>query len=101
MCGECEEVDQLLGGRTWTDVAADFPHYCHDTFALLNLDAQLYYLPAYIAYELRSPGYLAGVSVESAFQRGDLPTTSLTTEQHDACRTWAETGGWVLDERLK
>jgi hypothetical protein len=29
---ECDESDRLLGGRTWPDVAADFPHSCPDTF---------------------------------------------------------------------
>src|SRR5262249_34182740 len=45
-CDECDEVDRLMGGRTWPDVADQFPQHCHDTFPLLTPEAKAYYLPA-------------------------------------------------------
>jgi hypothetical protein len=89
-CPECDETDRLLGGRIWPDKAADFPHYCHDTFPLLTLAAKAYYLPAYLCYEVRSPGSMAGASVQSALERGDLSPTSFTAGQRAAVWAWAE-----------
>ena len=55
------------------DVAAEFPHYCHDTFPLLTPVAQAYYLPAYMCFALRAPGYMAGLSLSSALERRAEP----------------------------
>jgi hypothetical protein len=89
-CDECDEADRLLGGRTWTDVADDFPHYCHDAFPLLTPAAQAYYLPAYLCHEMRSPGYMAGPSVQSALDGGTLPREWFTPAQRAAVLRWAE-----------
>lgn len=89
-CDECDETDRVLGGRTWVDVAADFPHYCHDTFPLLTPAAKAYYLPAYMCFEVRSPGYMAGLSVSSALERGDVTPASFTKAQRAAVWAWAE-----------
>lgn len=89
-CEECDETDRLLGGRTWADVAADFPHYCHDTFSLLVPAARAYYLPAYLCYELRAPGYMPGESVRAALERGDLDAGAFTAAQRAAVWAWAE-----------
>jgi hypothetical protein len=89
-CDECDETDRLLGGRAWVDVAADFPHYCHDTFPLLTSAAKAYYLPAYMCFAVRSPGYMAGVSVSSALERGDLTPAGFTAAQRAAIWAWAE-----------
>lgn len=89
-CEECDETDRLLGGRTWADVADDFPQYCHDTFALLTPAAKAYYLPAYLCFEARSPGYLAGESVSGALERGELDPASFTAAQRAAVWAWAE-----------
>jgi hypothetical protein len=89
-CDECDETDRLLGGRLWVDVAADFPHYCHDTFPLLTPVAQAYYLPAYMCFALRAPGHMAGLSLSSALERGELNPGSFTEAQRAAVWTWAE-----------
>jgi hypothetical protein len=89
-CDECDETDRLLGGRTWTDVAADFPHYCQDTFPLLTIEAQVYYLPAYLCFDRQFPEYMAGLSVASALERGALPRASFLAAQRAAVWAWAE-----------
>jgi len=89
-CVECNDTDRLLGGRTWVNVAADFPQYCHDTFPLLTPTAKAYYLPAYMCFELRSPGFMAGMSVSSALERGDLNPESFSAAQRAAVWEWAE-----------
>src|SRR6476620_3058771 len=70
-CPECDEVDALLGGRAWSDVAKDFPDYCHDTFPLLTPQSQAYYLPAYMLVALGPDANMQGISLESALQ-GDM-----------------------------
>jgi len=89
-CYECDETDRLLGGRTWIDVAANFPQSCHDTFPLLTLAAQTYYLPAFLCFALRSPGYMASVSAQCALERGYPDSKSFTREQRLAVWAWAE-----------
>ena len=89
-CVECDEVDQVLGGRTWPDVAADFPTYCHDVFPLLTPAAKGYYLPAYLCYAVRTPGMMAGDSVRYALERGDLDPRAFTPAQRAAVWAWAE-----------
>ncbi|HZN64814.1 MAG TPA: hypothetical protein VFB66_05900 [Tepidisphaeraceae bacterium] len=89
-CDECDEVDRLMGGRLWTDVADDFPQYCHDTFPLLTPDAKIYYLPAYMAFDVDSPGYMAGISVSSAFERGDFVPSQFDERQRSAIAHWLE-----------
>ena len=101
-CPECDETDRLLGGRTWAEVADDFPHYCHDTFSLLTPAAQAYYLPAYITYEVRSPGYMPGQGVLAALERGDLDPSAFTPSQRAAVWEWTEaycrsSGGFPSD----
>lgn len=91
-CDECDEVDHLLGGRTWVDVDADFPTYCHDTFPLLTRTAKAYYLPAYLGYAVRHPGMMAGLSVQGALERGDLDPRAFTPAQRAAVWAWAEAG---------
>src|SRR5207249_2747015 len=70
-CGECDEVDELIGGRVWTDVADDFPRYCSDSYPFLTTAAKEYYLPAYMSYALLSPEMITGPSVQYAMERGD------------------------------
>ena len=41
-CDESNEVDRLIGGKTWREVADAFPVYCHDVFPLLTPAAMLY-----------------------------------------------------------
>lgn len=89
-CDECDETDRLLGGRTWIDVATDFPRHCHDTFPLLTPAAKVYYLPAFMTFEARSPGFMAGLSVSAALERGDLNPASFTAAQRAAVWAWAE-----------
>jgi hypothetical protein len=89
-CKECDEVDVLLGGRLWSDVTHDFPEYCHDTFPLLTPAAKVYYLPAYMCYEVRSPGHTAGLSVEWALESGDLQPAEFAPAQRSVILRWAE-----------
>ena len=87
-CAECDETDQLLGGRTWTDVARGFPVECLMTFPLLTAAAKLYYLPAYMCYEIQSPGSMPGISVLAALEQGDIPSELLTEAQRAAICAW-------------
>lgn len=89
-CDECDAVDRLMGGRTWQDVASDFPQYCDDTFPLLTPEAKVYYLPAYMCYEVVSPGGMAGISVSSAFERGDFAPRQFNEHQRAAIAHWIE-----------
>ena len=79
-----------MGGRTWTHVADDFPQYCHDTFPLLTPEAKAYYLPAYMAFDVASPGYITGISVASAFERGDFAPGQFDNRQRAAIARWLE-----------
>ncbi len=87
---ECDQTDRLLGGRTWVDVAADFPHDCHDTFLLLTPAAKAYYLPAYMCFEVRSPGYMPGKLGSAALERGDLAPGDFSEAQRATIWAWAE-----------
>jgi hypothetical protein len=87
-CEECDDVDALLGGRVWSEVAENFPEYCHDTFSLLTPTAMVYYLPAYMVYGLREPGMMAGHAVACALERGDLPRDAFTPAQRVAILRW-------------
>lgn len=89
-CDECDETDRLLGGRTWVDVATDFPQYCHDTLTLLTPSGMAYYLPAYLVFEAIFPGFDAGPSVANALDRGDLNPASFTSARRAAVWAWAE-----------
>jgi Family of unknown function (DUF6714) len=89
-CLECDEVEALLGGRVWLDVAKDFREYCHDTLVLLTPAARVYYLPAYMEYGLREPGMMAGHCVACALERGDLPREVFTPVQRAAIVRWIE-----------
>lgn len=89
-CVECDDVDAMLGGRVWSDVADDFPVYCHDAFPLLTPAAQVYYLPAYLCYDLSSHGMMAGLSVQTALEDGRLVPASFTPDQRAAVWRWAE-----------
>ena len=88
-CIECDEVDALLGGRRWTDVADDFPQYCHDAFPLLTPAAKIYYVPAYMCCDIGSPGNMAGLSIQSALERGDLAPAAFTSPQRAVILRWA------------
>jgi hypothetical protein len=90
-CFECDEVDLLLGGRTWTEIASDFPTYCHDSFCLLTPEAKSYYLPSYLEHGLREPGWMSGHSAACALERGDLCRESFNPSQRAAILRWIET----------
>jgi hypothetical protein len=89
-CPECDEVDRLVGGRVWSELASNFPSYCHDSFALLTPAAQVYYLPAYLEYGLREPERMGGHSAACALERGDLPREKFTPDQRTAIIRWVE-----------
>ena len=95
-CPECDEVDALLGGRTWADVAADFPPLCSGVFPLLTEDARAYYLPAYMLAALES-GSLQGVSLEAAVQDDWLQPRWFTPSQRAAVGEWAA-AYWRISE---
>jgi hypothetical protein len=88
-CEECDNTDRLFGGRIWTEVAADFPLYCHDTFPLLNPWAKAYYMPAYMCIGLQSPEYISGSSVADAMESGELNAASFNKAQRAAAWDWA------------
>ena len=90
-CDECDEVDRLLGGRIWSEVADDFPRFCHDTYPLLTLSAKVYYLPAYLCHVVHTPDSIAGVSLQGTLVRGDLPREAFTPAQRAVILQWAET----------
>jgi hypothetical protein len=92
-CPECAEVDALLGDRSWSEVAADFPEYCHDVFPLLTPSAQAYYLPAWMLLALSPQSAMQGVSLESALIDGQLSPKQFTAAQHAAILQWAS-GYW-------
>ena len=103
-CDECDEVDDLMGGRAWLDVADDFPTYCHDAFPLLSPEAKAYYLPAYICFDLTSSGWTTGLSLASAFKRGELTPQQFDNRQRAAIARWidqhyrSESGGTVPEQ---
>jgi hypothetical protein len=88
-CEECDEVDRLLGGRPWLEVADDFPQYCHDTYPLLTAAAKMYYLPAYMCHEVQTPGSIAGVSLQGALEGGEFTREAFTLGQRMAILQWA------------
>jgi hypothetical protein len=88
-CPECDEVDAVLAGRTWSDVAGAFPVYCHDAFPLLTPAAQAYYLPAYMAAALGPECGLQGTSLESALEGGRLDPATFTPAQRASVLRWA------------
>jgi hypothetical protein len=87
-CDECNEVDALLGDRVWSDVADDFPQYCHDAFPLLTPSAQVYYLPAYMLAALGPNANMQGISLESALQGEILSPEMFTLAQRAAIAEW-------------
>jgi hypothetical protein len=87
-CTECNEVDALLGGRTWQDVAADFPDYCHDSFPLLTPDAQAYFLPAYMLAAIGPEANMQGTSLESALEERRLSPENFTNAPRAAVVRW-------------
>ena len=90
-CPECDEVDRLIGGRVWSEVADAFPDYCHDTYPLLTSTAKVYYLPAYLSHELQTKGMIAGLSIQSALEQGGLPREQFTPAQRAVILRWVET----------
>jgi hypothetical protein len=60
------------------------------SFPLLTPAARVYYLPAYLEYELREPLRMAGHSVACALERGDLPREAFTPAQSSAIMRWVE-----------
>jgi hypothetical protein len=89
-CDECDEVEDLMGGRTWVDVADDFPTYCHDAFPLLSREAKTYYLPAYMCFDLTTSGWTAGISLSSAFKHGEFAPEQFDNRQRSAIARWIE-----------
>lgn len=87
-CPECDRVAALLDGRRWTEVADDFPLYCHDAFPLLTAAAKVYYLPAYMTRAVRNPGVMEGISVQSALERGDLSREAFNPAQRAVILRW-------------
>ena len=90
-CLECDEVDDLLGGRVWSDVAANFPNYCYDVFPLLTPAAQAYYLPAFMTAAFDSEYGIQLQSLQSALQDGRLAPMSFTPAQRATVLSWAAT----------
>lgn len=88
-CPECDEVDRLLADCSWLDVAREFPRYCHDAFPLLTPAAKAYYFPTYMLVSLDQRGGLAGTSLESALEDGQLNPERFTPAQRAAVRYWA------------
>jgi hypothetical protein len=68
-CCECDEIDEHLKGRTWLEVATEVLPEFSDALPLLTPAAQAYYLPAYMCFEVRSPGYMAGLLVLALLER--------------------------------
>jgi hypothetical protein len=87
-CPECDEVDHLLGGRLWSEVADAFPQYCCDTYPLLTPAAQVYYLPAYMCHAVHSPETVAGASIFAYLENGALPRDAFTPAQRAAILQW-------------
>jgi hypothetical protein len=89
-CPECDDIDAILGGRTWTEIAADFPPYCQDAFPLLTPAAQAYYLPAYMLTALTPESGLQGTSLETALEDGRLSPEEFTAAQRGVILRWAQ-----------
>jgi hypothetical protein len=89
-CLECDQVDALVGGRTWWEIAEDFPAYCEDTFPLLTPHAKVYYAPAFMCHQVRSPLTVCGTSLESALEAGELRPEQFTAPQRAVISCWAE-----------
>ena len=89
-CFECDEVDALLGGRTWTDVVDNFPDYCFDAFPLLTPVAQIYYLPAYMIIALTTDWDIPGISIESALSDGRLRPEAYLAMQQRVIWAWLQ-----------
>ena len=90
-CWECDEVDSVFGARTWQEVAAEFPPYCHDTYSLLSDAAKAYFLPAYLIAALGESSGGQGGSMESELRFGWLEPGRFSHIQRLAVLTWATT----------
>ena len=88
-CDECDETDRLIGGRTWRDVAIDFPDYCHDVFPLLTEPAKNYYLPAFM-YAAISKGNGQSTSVEYYLLSDDFHSSAFTKRQLSLVKHWVQ-----------
>jgi len=86
-CEECEQVDELLGGKTWMDVARNFPSYCHDAYPLLTSHAQAYYLPSYMISALTENNSQAA-SVEAYLCSDNFKRDTLSDDQVDLIQEW-------------
>jgi hypothetical protein len=87
-CLECDRVDSELRGRTWQDVASNFPAYCHDAFPLLTPAARLYFLPAYMLAAIGPDANCQGISLESALQDEWPPPRLFNASQREAIAAW-------------
>jgi hypothetical protein len=87
-CEECDRVDLALRGRSWQDVANDFPSYCHDSFPLLTAEAQRYFLPAYLLTAIGQDANCQGISIETALEDGRLAPETFTPNQRAAIAAW-------------
>ncbi len=95
-CLECDEADELLGGRPWPEVAAGFPNECDHAFPLLTPAAQRYYLPAFMLSAFGSNGMQVD-SLESALTGGEFAPMSFTPSQRAAVGRWVVEywGSWM------
>jgi hypothetical protein len=97
-CGECDEVDDLLRGRTWYEVAMDLPRICHSAYPLLTSEAMHYYTPAYMLTALGPEAGIQSISIESAVRDGRLNPAEFTTAQRMAIVHWALLN-WAENEK--
>ncbi len=98
-CPECDEIDELFGGRTWTEMATDFPSDFHHAYPLLTPSNQWYYLPAFMLSAFGSSG-MQFDSLEPELTNGRLTPASFNPAQRAAVGAWlvAFLGGLGWDE---
>ena len=88
LCDECDEVHSQLTGRTWQDVARNFPTYCHDAFPLLSDQAKKYYLPAYMVTSLGPDANGQGISIEISLSNKQIKSSDFNQSQVAAIAGW-------------
>jgi len=88
LCDECDEVHSQLTGRTWQDVARNFPTYCHDAFPLLSDQAKKYYLPAYMVTSLGPDANGQGTSIEISLSNKQIKPSDFNQSQVAAIAGW-------------
>lgn len=95
-CPDCDRADELLGGRSWPELAVGFPLECHHDFPLLTPTAQRYYLPAFMLSAFGSSG-MQSESLESALTDSRFAPASFTLPQRAAVGRWVVEywGSWM------